>query len=459
MASAAALAAFISPLGSASAQEDRPAYKKLRYEEDWSVLRAPRLRTDRFDSLKYIPITEDGAAWLSLGGEVRERYEYTGDPAWGDDPQDANGVFLQRYVLHGDLNLGPRLRFFGQLFSALENGRAGPPSPIDENELDLQQAFLDLNAPLSERLLATLRLGRQEMSYGSARLIDVREGPNVRRKFDGARVLIGLGKVWQLDAFAVRPSEIEPGVFDDGIDHNQALWGVYAAGTQTPTPLDLYYLGYQSDSATFSQGEGDEHRHTVGARFWGEQAGWDWNWELIYQWGSFGSGDIRAWSLATDTGHTWPNTTWTPRLGVSANIASGDRDATDADLQTFNPLFPRGNYFSELALLGPRNFFNLHPFFTVRPTQQLEFTTDIDFFWRLETEDGIYTPSGQLLRAGVGSDAHYVGTELSLNATWQVNRHVSATAIYAYFIPGRFIEETGPSEDIDFVELTVKLLF
>jgi hypothetical protein len=26
-------------------------------------------------------------------------------------------------------------------------------------------------------------------------------------------------------------------------------------------------------------------------------------------------------------------------------------------------------------------------------------------------------------------------------------------------IPGRFIEETGPSKDIDFVELTVQVLF
>ena len=32
----------------------------------------------------------------------------------------------------------------------------------------------------------TLRIGRQEMSYGSSRLVSVREGPNVRRSFDGA---------------------------------------------------------------------------------------------------------------------------------------------------------------------------------------------------------------------------------------------------------------------------------
>jgi hypothetical protein len=30
---------------------------------------------------------------------------------------------------------------------------------------------------------------------------------------------------------------------------------------------------------------------------------------------------------------------------------------------------------------------------------------------------------------------------------------------YSHFFPGRFIEETGSSKDIDFVELTVQVLF
>jgi hypothetical protein len=68
---------------------------------------------------------------------------------WGQDPQDDHGVFLQRYVLFGDLHLGPHVRLFGELYSALENGRAGPSNPIDENELGFQQAFLDLAAPLA----------------------------------------------------------------------------------------------------------------------------------------------------------------------------------------------------------------------------------------------------------------------------------------------------------------------
>jgi hypothetical protein len=78
---------------------------------------------------------------------------------------------------------------------------------------------------------------------------------------------------------------------------------------------------------------------------------------------------------------------------------------------------------------------------------------------RLETGDGIYSSSGQLLRSGAGSEAHHVGNELSLNATWQINPHIELTAIYSHFFPGRFIKETGPSKDIDFVELTVQVLF
>jgi hypothetical protein len=450
--------------GTAAAQaRERPQYERLRYEEDWSVLRDPTLRTDPLDPLKYVPLNASGDAYLSFGGQVRQRYEYTHNPVWGQDPQDDHGVFLQRYVLFGDLHLGPHVRLFGELYSALENGRAGPSNPIDENELGFQQAFLDLAAPLAtDDASAALRLGRQEMRYGSGRLVDAREGPNVRRKFDGGRVLLGLGK-WRIDGIAVRPSAIKPGVFDDGIDEDQALWGAYATGAPTWMPvgslIDLYYLGYHNDFGAYEQGVADETRHTVGTRLWGELGGWDWNWETLFQWGSFGTGDILAWGVASDTGYTWREVPWTPRLGLSANVASGDRNPDNPDLQTFNPLFPRGTYFSELALLGPRNFYNLHPFLTVNPRDDLSLTADFDLFWRLETEDGVYNPGGQLLRAGAGSDARHVGNELSLNATWQINSHVSFTAIYAHFFPGRFIEETGPSKDIDFVELTVQVLF
>jgi len=107
-----------------------------------------------------------------------------------------------------------------------------------------------------------------------------------------------------------------------------------------------------------------ERRTSIGTRVSGRAGAWDYNWEAIVQFGHFGDDDIRAWTVATETGVTFFDVLWRPRLALSANIASGDKDPGDGKLQTFNPLFPRGNYFSEDATLGPRNFFNVHRFVT-----------------------------------------------------------------------------------------------
>ena len=68
---------------------------------------------------------------------------------------------------------------------------------------------------------------------------------------------------------------------------------------------------------------------------------------------------------------------------LSANVASGDRDPQRPRPRTFNPLFPRGNYFSEDATLGPLNFYNTHLFLTVHPSPAWSLTADYDLFWRL----------------------------------------------------------------------------
>jgi hypothetical protein len=456
------LAAFTLLMPAVAGADDagRPAFRILRQDEDWSPLRDPTRRSEPFDVLKYVPLGPAGF-YISFGGEIRERYEYTHNPAWGDDPQDKDGVFLQRYVLHGDLHLGPSLRIFTQLSSALAFGRAGAPSPPDQDQLELHQAFADLSLGLAGDSRVTLRVGRQEMRYGSARLIDVREGPNVRRKFDGGRLRLDTQE-WRVDALAVRPVIDKQGVFDDTRDRDSALWGLYAVGAPSWLPagsIDLYYLGFRSPAARYVQGTGEETRHTIGTRLWGASGGWDWNIELAGQWGSFDGRAIRAWTVASEIGHSWPRVALKPRVALNANIASGDSDPDDRKLGTFNPLFPRGSYFDELALLGPRNFFNVHPSISVTPHDDVVLSADWDFFWRLETADGIYRPSGSVLRSPDGSQARFVGSAVSLNATWQVNQYVALTGVYTHFFPGRFIRQTGPAKAIDFVELTLKLQF
>jgi hypothetical protein len=86
-------------------------------------------------------------------------------------------------------------------------------------------------------------------------------------------------------------------------------------------------------------------------------------------------------------------------------------------------------------------------------------TSDVNFFWRHSLNDGVYGPSGNLLRASSGSQKRYVGTATSFNGEWQANSHLSWTAIYTHFFPGAFIQDTGPSEGINYYELTMQLRF
>lgn len=445
-----------------AAAQERPSFRLLRHEENWSALCDPARKIDLVDQLKCIPLFGSMASHLSIGGEIRQRYEFTRNPAFGASPQDRWGAWQQRYVLHGDLVLGPHLRLFGQLLAGAETGLSGPPSTFDTNRIDLQQAFAEFRLPL-DGASVQLRIGRQELRYGSARLIDIREGPNVRRKFDGAVAWLTAGS-WRIDALAARPSRLRIGSFDDDTDTQVELAGLYATGTSQSwlpfnSSIDLYALGFRNQRARFDRLSGDEKRYSLGARLFGSRGPVDWNWEVTGQGGNIAGRQIRAWALYTDTGYTFRDAAWEPRLGLSVNAASGDSDPGDRTLGTFNPMFPRANFFSDIAILGPRNFWNVSPSLQLRPHRDVSLETRVNLFWRMEGRDGVYRPSGALLRSGAGSSERFVGTELSVSATWRASERLRFSANYGRFFPGAFLKATGPARPIDLVELTAQYRF
>ena len=447
---------LIIPVGPVAAESvtvaSPPPYQLNRADEDYRYLRDPYRRADFWDPLKYLPLNASGSVFLSLGGEARERYEFFNHPNWGKDPQD-HGYLLQRYFLHGDFHMGDRVRLFGQLQSSLEDGRKGGPRPTDKDELDLHQAFLDVKFDVGGDGTLFLRTGRQELIYGTQRIISVREGPNVRQSFDGFRAMLRMGGV-RVDGFATKPVQTSRNVFDDGPDNTRALWGMYAV---LPVPLlskgniDLYYIGLFRRKASFDQGAARETRHTVGTRLWRVAAPLDYNFEFLYQWGSFGNGDIRAWSAASDTGYTFASLPLRPRFALKADIASGDEDPANPDLQTFNPLFPKGAYFSEAGLIGPANFIDLNPRLDLHLTDRITFIFDWDFFWRESIRDGLYNNAVALVRSGKTSAAHYIGSMPQAQLFWNFDRHLTFVAIYCHFFAGRFLKETGSGEDVDYV--------
>ena len=238
--------------------------------------------------------------------------------------------------------------------------RAVPARPTRTASISIRRSARQWWAAGATQL--SLRAGRQEVAFGSSRLVSVREGPNVRRSFDGVRATVA-ARNWQLDGIGLASAKTERGEFDDDTDRGERLWGVYASGPLRGAALglDLYWLALRRDDAEYDQGTHNERRRSIGTRIWGAPGAWDYNFELVYQWGSFGAGDIEAWTAASDTGYTLTALPMQPRLGLRANVTSGDRSPSSSKLETFNPLFPRGSYFGEASLIGPQNHMDLHP--------------------------------------------------------------------------------------------------
>src|SRR5437879_12381692 len=65
-----------------------PPFKLLRYDENYAYLRDPGKRSDWLDPLKFIPLDRDAQSYLTLGGELRERYDYYHNNSWDRVPQD-----------------------------------------------------------------------------------------------------------------------------------------------------------------------------------------------------------------------------------------------------------------------------------------------------------------------------------------------------------------------------------
>jgi hypothetical protein len=449
-ASIAALGLWFAVLLPSSVMADCPAstYKPFRYDEDYRYLADPACRTDLWDPLKYIPLGTDPNTYLSFGGELRERAQYYSAPDFGLRG-GANSYLLHRLLLSTDLHVTEYFRAFVQLGNHMEVGKHEPLSPTDVDRLDLQQGFFDLRPPLVGDFNPTLRAGRQEMAYGSQRLVSVREPPNIRRSFDGFRLFDTIGDL-RVDAFATRPVQLKQGVFDDQSNYKQAFWGVYSTVSVTrQLGVDLYYLGFNNELARFGTMSGDEHRQTFGTRIFGSAVGWDWNFEGVAQFGSFSGQDIRAWTVASDSGYTLTALPWLPRLGLKANIASGDHHPGGQTLGTFNPLFPKLGYFTEASLVSPSNFFDFQPSVTFIPADKVGVSIGWDFLWRETTSDAVYTEPFTPIPGTAGHGGRTIGNQVSLDVGWQVDRHIQVKASYVHFFVGNALQTVG-GHDVDF---------
>ena len=435
-----------------------PAYTPVRWNENYAYLKDASKRTDFWDPFKYVAIGDD--SYVSLGGQARYRYEWFDENNFGGGPQDDDGYHLTRTMLHAGLHVGEYLRGFVQGISAFGFDRDGGDRPQDEDELDLHQGFLDVKVPVGDTASVTVRGGRQNLLYGAQRLISPLDWSNVRRTFDGGKIMIVCPDN-QLDLFVVQPVVVDEDEFNDN-DNDTVFAGAYDTlnlpnflGKSANSKLEAYllYLDKDTNATVLTESE----TWTVGARLSSNPKPWDFDVELDYQFGEVGDDiDISAWSVALEGGYTFADATFAPRVYLGFDIASGDDEPADGDFDRFNQLFPLGHaYFGYIDVVGRQNIIDLHPGVQFKFSKSLNLRIDYHLFWRESEDDGLFDAGGALLLADNGTDDRFIGSELDLLLNWQVDRHLLAYLGYSHFFAGDFGDDfgsaTGADEDIDFV--------
>lgn len=426
------------------------AYGQSYLDNDFSYLSDPGYDGNCLgESLKQLKITP--WATLDLGGEYRLRYHNENNlrvkPITG--PND--DFFLSRVRLFANLKLGDNFRFFGEAIDASDAGNRFGPRATEVNRFDAQNLALDArlfsSADADE---VWLRGGRQELLFGSQRLVSSRPWRNTPLNFDGGRLWYQNGET-RLDAFWVRPIDVRQHLPEDHnfdrSDDSQDFFGLF--GTFDSARFDtgeLYYYGLveQDPTATAFDGElGDFDLHTLGGRILSQGSeGYGIELEAGYQFGEYVGANHSAGFLVAGFGHKLVSHPMKPSLWVYYEWASGDGNLANNTHGTFQHLSPRGHYYLGYAdITGRQNIQDLNLQFNAYLTDAVRLQVAMHNFWLAERTDALYNPGGAAIyHAPDGSADSEVGQELDLLLQLSITPRTFAMAGYSYFWAGEFFD-------------------
>ena len=411
---------------------------------------------------------------LTVGGEIRGRYEFRDNADFNANVNDTLSFISSRVRLHASYELTPDFAFFLQIQdSRLLGSEASTAS--NEKNLDLHQGYFmvkNLAGPLA------LTFGRQEMVYGDSRLVGNFGWSNIGRSFDGLR-LTYLQSLYRADFWAMVTKVFGPNTgpdpaFSPSNNESQQFYGLYSSIKADPVSIEPYLM-YLRDTGNAAEVDASgnlvspitapaargQNRVTIGLRINGKGGkgigdAVDFTGEAAYQLGTMDArgttpkSDISAYALAVKAGYTLPLTLM-PRLGVEYDRASGDKDPTDDRAQTFENLFPTNHiHYGIMDYVGWRNMQDLRFSLGIKPGKASGVGLDYHLFSLAEKADNWYRASGApFFRSPPGNSKSDLGQEIDLVAYTIVKEKLRLEAGYGHFFRGDYVKVNFPTTNHD----------
>ena len=438
------------------------------------------------------------AAW-DFGGDNRARYEFkdgfgiAGVPGSLDfrdhGVKGANIDTFNEYVID---KLRYHIGFTQKWFSVYGEGRSSfavndnrfayfanptPPGTVNDkgqgpesDTIDLQQAYVTIGN--HKEFPLSLKVGRQELSYGEERLVGAFGWNNIGRVFDAAKVRYQ-NEWFGADFFTSRVVIPEDEQFNVNNDYDY-FSGIYATTAKIPkNTLDLYFLARNSQKGAVAAEPSPQFPqpsprdiYTVGGRLKslpGQIGNWDYTLEGAYQFGNFrdlrvGAPTVRltqdAYMFVAQGGYTFADVWATPRLGLEYAFGSGDSNPKDNKHETFENLFPTNHkFYGYMDFVSLQNIHDVRAILQLKPHSRVSLAVEGHGFWLADATDNFYnvggiprggtaaTPTGN----GYGINKNYnrfVGTELDIVAGVAVTRFAQMEVGLGHFFTGDYISQS-----------------
>lgn len=434
-------------------------YHLSRWAEDWRVMRDPARRDDPLDRLKYLPIDDAGAVYLTLSGEARLRVNLTTNP--GLREARAQRQDISRLVAGADLHVGPHLRLFGEVAHGGISGiEIGKPSASLRNMFVVQQAFVEGSATAGGVTMG-VRYGRQEFTDGPNLLVSQRDNNTIRYTLNGWRAWVN-GATLRADLFDFRPTRYgDLGAGDDVADPARRFSGV-TLGMVVPRDwlggsklyFDPFLWRRRNSVGAWGGRIGPARRYYAGARLWGDVGRVTIDWSANHQWGRYIDQDIAAWQVFL--AQTWriaPDAR-APAVGFHVDYASGGGGYGNgrAGEKLRDAYAPFGNniYFSYGLFLTPSNLIGAAPMVTIRPAPTVRLTAEYLLAWRDDVRDAVYRANGQPFAGTQNVRAAKIADVARLQMAWAITPRLSFTGRYEHFMAGPALTGAG-YRDADFM--------
>lgn len=409
--------------------------------DNFSYLDDPKnTEQDLFDPLKRIRLGEN---WLFVtGGDVRSRYENLYNARLSETNTSYN---LSRLRVYTDLWYRDDLRIYAEYIGAWTSSYELSRLPIDENKSDLLNLFADVKIADVDGNPAYVRVGRQELLFGSQRLISPLDWANTRRTFQGVRAFRQTEK-WDFDLFWVQPVIPDPNRFDS-VDNNQNFVGAWA--TYRPKQgraIDAYYLMLDNTNRVTQLDiqRGNFTRHTFGGRYVGNADNFLFDTEAAMQFGSQNGRNVVAGMATAGAGYNFKDRPWNPTVWAYYDYASGGGETTGT-AHTFHQQFAFGHYYlGWIDQVGRQNIHDLNFHLYLYPTKWLTTWLQFHSFWLADKSDALYNAGGiAIRRSPTGSAGSHVGEEIDLVANFHLTKHADILTGYSHLWGGEFLRNTA----------------